>query len=70
MRFIYHLVSILILIGIASLLVGLGMKVFTPEGPIWASVSHAGFLRFADTCLLLGIALSLREIVTGKITKE
>lgn len=70
MRFIHRLVSILILIGIASLLVGVGMKVFAPGGLSWVSVSHAGFLRFADTCLLLGIALSLREIVTGKITKE
>lgn len=70
MRFIHRLVSILILIGIVSLLVGLGMKVFAPGGLSWVVVSHAGFLRFADTCLLLGIALSLREIITEKIKKE
>lgn len=70
MRFIHRLVNILILIGIASLLAGLGMKVFVPQGISWVSVGPGGFLRFADTCLLVGIALSLREIIHEKIQKE
>lgn len=70
MRFIHWLANILIIIGIVSLLVGFGVKVFAPEGFSWASLGPGGFLRFADTCLLVGIALYLKEIVCEKIKKE
>ncbi|MEW6615968.1 MAG: hypothetical protein AB1401_10955 [Thermodesulfobacteriota bacterium] len=70
MRFIYWLANILIIIGIVSLLVGLGVKVFAPEGFSWAGLGPGGFLRFADTCILISIALYVKEIVCEKIKKE
>lgn len=68
--FIHYLVNIILLIGIVSLLVGLGMKVFAFEGFNWISVGPRGFLRLADTCFLLAIASSVREIIREKIKKE
>ena len=63
MKFIDRLVNIMILIGAVSLLGGVIIKVFFPIGITWIPVPPKGFLCFADTCLLLAISFSIREIV-------
>ncbi|MDY6862684.1 MAG: hypothetical protein SV062_06810 [Thermodesulfobacteriota bacterium] len=66
MKFIDRLVNILILIGGLSFLAGLIIKVFLPGGITWLSVNPSAFLKFANTCLLLAISFSLREIIIAK----
>ena len=70
MKIINRIVNILILISAAALLAGVAVKVVYPGGLSWMNVSASGFLLFANTCALLAIALSLREMIHQKAVQR
>ena len=63
MKIIHTIANVVILLGAAGLLVGLFYKGFSLS---WFNISPSAFLRFANTCLLLGIALYVRELIPAK----
>ncbi len=63
MKLIHSIADILILLGALSLLGALIIKIFHISVLYLVPFS---FFNFANTCLLLGIALYIREIVKGK----
>jgi hypothetical protein len=63
MKLVHYIANILILLGAAALIGGVFYKVFIVT---WWGLSPSSFLRFGDTCLLLGIALYVREVIPKK----
>ena len=63
MKIIHTIANVVILLGAAGLLAGVFYKVFVLS---WFNFSPSAFLRFANTCLLLGIALYVRELIPAK----
>ena len=60
---VHYIANVAIMLGIVALLVGVFYKVFILE---WFGFTGLSFLRFGNTCLLLGIALSIRELIPMK----
>ena len=60
MKIIHYIANISILMGSASLLAGLFYRAFYIS---WFGLLPRSFLIFANTCLLLGIALYIREMI-------
>ncbi len=63
MKVIHYIANIVILLGAAALIVGVIYKLFFLT---WLGLWPGSFLRFANTCLLLGIALYVRELIPKK----
>ena len=60
MKFIHYLANICILLGAAGLIGGVIYKLFYIR---WLGLLPISFINFASTCLLLGIALYVRELI-------
>ena len=63
MKIIHYIANIVILLGAASLIGGVIYKLFYIT---WLGLLPNSFLRFANICLLLGIALYVRELIPKK----
>ncbi len=63
MKLIHYIANVAILLGAASLIGGLIYKLFFLT---WLGLMPGAFLKFADACLLLGIALYVRELIPRK----
>ena len=63
MKLIHNIANVMILLGAAGLLVGVFYRVFLLS---WFNFSPSAFLKFANTCLLLGIAIYVRELIQFK----
>ena len=63
MKIFHTIANVVILLGAAGLLVGVFYRVFLLS---WFDFSPGAFLKFANTCLLLGIALYIRELIPAK----
>lgn len=60
MKLIHYVANICILLGAASLIGGVIYKLFFIT---WLALLPGSFLGFANVCLLLGIALYIRELI-------
>ena len=60
MKIIHNIANIMILLGAANLIGGVLYKMFIIE---WFGLAPSSFLDLAKVCLLLGIALYIRELV-------
>ena len=67
MKVIHYIANVVILLGAASLIAGVIYKLFFL---MWLGLQPGSFLRFANVCLLLGIALYVRELVAKKKETE
>jgi len=63
MKLIHYIPNVVILLGAAGLIGGIIYKIFIIT---WWGLAPGSFLRFANTCLLLGIALYVRELIPKK----
>ncbi len=63
MKLIHYIANIVILLGAASLIGGVIYKLFYIT---WLGLLPSSFLQFANICLLLGIALYVRELISKK----
>ncbi len=63
MKIIHYIANVVILLGAAALIAGVIYKLFFIT---WLGLYASSFLRFANICLLLGIALYVRELIPGK----
>lgn len=63
MKLIHYIANIVILLGAAALIAGVIYKLFFIT---WLDLWPGSFLRFANICLLLGIALYVRELIPRK----
>ena len=67
MRIIHYIANVVILLGAAALIAGVIYKLFFLA---WLGLQPGSFLRFANICLLLGIALYVRELIPKKKETE
>ena len=67
MKVIHYIANIVILLGAAALIAGVIYRLFYLE---WLDLQPGSFLRFANICLLLGIALYVRELIPKKKETE
>lgn len=63
MKLIHYIANIVILLGAAALIAGVIYKLFFLT---WLGLVPMSFISFANTCLLLGIALYVRELIPKK----
>ena len=63
MKLIHYIANVVILLAAAALIAGVIYKLFFIT---WLGLVPSSFLGFANTCLLLGIALYVRELIPGK----
>jgi len=63
MKAIHSIANVLILLGALALISGVCYKLFNLW---WFYLTGGAFLKFAHTCLLLGIALYVRELIPSK----
>jgi hypothetical protein len=60
MKIIHYISNVCILLGTVSLIGGIVFKVFMFQ---FFGLMPGSFLRLANTCLLLGMALYIRELI-------
>ena len=60
MKFVHSIANICILLGAAGLIAGIAIKMLHIS---FLSLLPISFLHFANTCLLLGIALYISELI-------
>jgi hypothetical protein len=63
MNVIHYIANVVILLGAAALIAGVIYKLFFL---MWLGLQPGSFLKFANVCLLLGIALYVRELIAKK----
>ena len=63
MKLIHYIANVLILLGAASLIGGVIYRLFYLT---WLGLVPRSFLGLANICLLLGIALYVRELIPRK----
>lgn len=63
MKAIYYVANIAIVLGAAALIAAVIFRLFSIT---WLGLWPSSILRFGNICLLLGIALYVREIVVRK----
>ena len=64
MKIIHNIANVAILLGSASLLGSMFYRAFYIS---WFGLEPRSFLMFANTCLLLGIAPYMRELIHKKV---
>ena len=60
MKIVHYIANICILLGAASLIGGIIYKLFYIR---WLGLVPMSFISFGNICLLLGIALYIRELI-------
>ena len=60
MKLVHYIANICILLGAASLIGGVIFKLFYIR---WLGLVPLSFINFSTVCLLLGIALYIRELI-------
>ena len=60
MKLVHYIANICILLGAVSLIGGVIYKLFYIR---WLNLLPISFIHFANICLLLGIALYIRELI-------
>lgn len=70
MKDIKKIVDILIIVAVISLILGVILRASNIGAILWWNLQSLSFLRFSDTCLLVAIALGVRQIWMGKAPEE
>jgi hypothetical protein len=70
MKNIKKAVDILIIVAVISFIIGVVLKVTGFGGILWCNLFPNSFLRFSNTCLLIAIALGVRQIWMEKVPEE
>ena len=66
MKNINKIVDILVIVAVISLIIGIILKVSNAGAILWCNLIPTSFLGFSNTCLLIAIALGVRQIWMGK----
>ena len=70
MKNIRKAVDILIIVAVISFIIGVVLKATALGGILWCNLVPNSFLRFSNSCLLIAIALGVRQIWIGKVPEE